>query len=107
MQTIYYYYDYYFLFELWQNKMYTRAKFSNAYKIQTTLVEELLDIVGDIQSLQWFYCTCDNAVSDLVAYSNVNNNGSVIDQKLKAIESKLCQKIDDRIKNGKIVRRGK
>ena len=61
----------------------------------SNLSEELLDIVGDMQSLHWFCCTCDNVVSDLVANSNVNNNGSVLDQKLKAIESKLCQKIDD------------
>ena len=61
----------------------------------SNLSEELLGIVGDIQSLHCFCCVCDNVVSDLVANSNVNNNGSAIDQKLKAIESKLCQKMDD------------
>jgi len=59
------------------------------------LSEELLDIVGDIQSLHWFCCTCDGVVSDLVMNSNAINNGSVIDQNLKAIETRLCQKIDD------------
>ena len=43
-----------------------------------------------------FICgTCDAVVSDLIVNSNVTNNGSAIDQKLRAIESRLSQKIDD------------
>ena len=65
----------------------------------SSISEELLSVVGDIDSLHWFCSTCDATVSEFIVNSSaVSNSGpptSVIDKKLEAIESKLCQKIDE------------
>ena len=68
--------------------------------VHSSISEELLDVVGDIQSLHWFYSTCDAVVSDFIVNSSATNSEAVIDQKLKA---RLCQKVDNIEKSLKVI----